>query len=210
MVFRIHLQDHVRRQTCFTSKKPAKEIICKMAEAAEELGFSATTRHYKVVFLSNWITVITTFLRICIEGVLWINICLSAWRLSASWKTLGGIFSTVKRIIFSSLPLETSRTLGRKCTPYCTEICFSVLCRVHLQMRLEGISSGRTGQTAVAIEVRQTLWFHSGEIKLLYNCAGTICRIEITCRFSMKRLVYSRKSEDVSLLFPDADFFNFR
>ncbi|CAM6110093.1 unnamed protein product [Calypogeia fissa] len=40
--------DHVRRQTCFTSKRPAKEIISRMAEAAEELGFSATTRHYKM------------------------------------------------------------------------------------------------------------------------------------------------------------------
>ncbi|KAG6542743.1 hypothetical protein Mapa_015818 [Marchantia paleacea] len=41
-------QDHVRRQTRFTSKKPAQEIMGKMEEAAKALGFTVQTRSYKM------------------------------------------------------------------------------------------------------------------------------------------------------------------
>lgn len=46
----VNPQDHVRRQTRFTSKKPAKEIMGKMEEAAKALGFTVQTRSYKVSF----------------------------------------------------------------------------------------------------------------------------------------------------------------
>ncbi|KAL3698455.1 hypothetical protein R1sor_012531 [Riccia sorocarpa] len=41
-------QDHVRRHTRFTSKKPAKEIIERMGEAATALGFAVQTRNFKM------------------------------------------------------------------------------------------------------------------------------------------------------------------
>lgn len=41
-------QDHVRRQTRFTSKRPAKEIMSRMEAAAKAMGLRVQTRHYKM------------------------------------------------------------------------------------------------------------------------------------------------------------------
>ncbi|GAQ84395.1 SNF1-related protein kinase [Klebsormidium nitens] len=42
-------QDHmVKRQTRFTSKRPAKEIVQKIATAASAAGFTVATRNYKI------------------------------------------------------------------------------------------------------------------------------------------------------------------
>nr|XP_024391537.1 CBL-interacting serine/threonine-protein kinase 24-like isoform X3 [Physcomitrium patens] len=41
-------QDHVKRQTRFTSKKPARDIINRMETAAKSMGFGVGTRNYKM------------------------------------------------------------------------------------------------------------------------------------------------------------------
>eukprot|EP00246_Nothoceros_aenigmaticus_P013210 TRINITY_DN4459_c0_g2_i1.p1 TRINITY_DN4459_c0_g2~~TRINITY_DN4459_c0_g2_i1.p1 ORF type:complete len:142 (+),score=15.63 TRINITY_DN4459_c0_g2_i1:507-932(+) len=41
-------QDHVRRQTRFTSKKPAREIMSRMEAAAKVMGLRVQTRNYKM------------------------------------------------------------------------------------------------------------------------------------------------------------------
>nr|ACQ83479.1 CBL-interacting protein kinase 07 [Physcomitrium patens] len=41
-------QDHVKRQTCFTSNIPANEIISRMEGAAQSMGFRVETRKYKM------------------------------------------------------------------------------------------------------------------------------------------------------------------
>lgn len=41
-------QDHVKRQTRFTSKKPAREIIQRMESTAKSMGFGVETRNYKM------------------------------------------------------------------------------------------------------------------------------------------------------------------
>lgn len=38
----------MKRQTRFTSKRPAKEIVQKIATAASAAGFTVATRNYKV------------------------------------------------------------------------------------------------------------------------------------------------------------------
>ncbi len=42
------LQDLVKRETRFTSKRPAKEIISTIEEAAKPLGFNVQKRDYKM------------------------------------------------------------------------------------------------------------------------------------------------------------------
>jgi hypothetical protein len=42
------IQDHVKRQTRFTSNKPARDIISRMEATAQSMGFRVETRKYKV------------------------------------------------------------------------------------------------------------------------------------------------------------------
>lgn len=50
--FFLHDQGLVKRQTRFTSKCPASEIIAKIEEAVVPLGFDLTKKNYKVQVLS--------------------------------------------------------------------------------------------------------------------------------------------------------------
>ncbi len=43
------MQDHVKRQTRFTSRRPAKDIIARINATAMSMGFSVKARNYKVV-----------------------------------------------------------------------------------------------------------------------------------------------------------------
>lgn len=47
------MQDHVKRQTCFTSNIPANEIISRMEGAAQSMGFRVETRKYKVLSIKG-------------------------------------------------------------------------------------------------------------------------------------------------------------
>jgi len=50
----------VKRETHFTSQRPANEIMSKIEEAAKPLGFNVHKRNYKVIiYLRTIITCIT-------------------------------------------------------------------------------------------------------------------------------------------------------
>jgi hypothetical protein len=40
-------QDHIKRQTRFTSKRPAQDIIAHIDTSAKSMGFSVQIRNYK-------------------------------------------------------------------------------------------------------------------------------------------------------------------
>jgi hypothetical protein len=42
------VQDHIKRQTRFTSKRPAKDIIACIDTSAKSMGFSVQIRNYKM------------------------------------------------------------------------------------------------------------------------------------------------------------------
>ncbi|OAE20972.1 hypothetical protein AXG93_267s1010 [Marchantia polymorpha subsp. ruderalis] len=123
-------QDHVRRQTRFTSKKPAKEIMGKMEEAAKALGFTVQTRSYKIFtahsLLSKYIG----------DGVLSLSCYV--------WQTLKG-------------PALVSPPSDGKDGQYMVSRCFrhlhGELRECSDEMRLEGVTPGRGGNLSVAIEV---------------------------------------------------------
>ncbi|KAG0609814.1 hypothetical protein M758_7G016100 [Ceratodon purpureus] len=60
-------QDHVKRQTRFTSNKPAKEIISKMEATARSMGFQVETRKYKMRLESRGARRIDHHLAVAIE-----------------------------------------------------------------------------------------------------------------------------------------------
>ncbi|KAG0565822.1 hypothetical protein KC19_7G016400 [Ceratodon purpureus] len=60
-------QDHVKRQTRFTSNKPAKEIISKMEATARSMGFQVETRKYKMRLESRGAGRIDHHLAVAIE-----------------------------------------------------------------------------------------------------------------------------------------------
>jgi len=41
------VQDHIKRQTRFTSKRPAQDIIARIDTSAKSMGFSVQIRNYK-------------------------------------------------------------------------------------------------------------------------------------------------------------------
>ncbi|XP_019191370.1 PREDICTED: CBL-interacting serine/threonine-protein kinase 9 isoform X4 [Ipomoea nil] len=41
-------ENHVKRETCFTSKSPANEIVSKIEETAKPMGFNVQKRNYKI------------------------------------------------------------------------------------------------------------------------------------------------------------------
>ena len=47
-------QDHVKRQTRYISKCPAKEIMTKMEAVAKNMNFHVQTRGYKVLLPSTY------------------------------------------------------------------------------------------------------------------------------------------------------------